>query len=124
MFNYGNYSTILSNSFFREKSIKIILILSILINLFTWIFLVWSVKGQPESIPLHYNIYFGIDLYGNWYEILVLPSFGLLFLVINSILGAIFFSKEKILSYFLAGFALLGVSILSLASILIIYIGK
>ena len=54
-------------------------------------------------MPLHYNIYFGIDLLGPWYQIFLLPILGLIFLLINFLFGMAVYRRELILSYFLAG---------------------
>lgn len=45
------------------------------------------IQGQ-SFIPLHYNVYFGIDLFGAWYGIFVPPLFGLIVLIINLIVAA------------------------------------
>lgn len=48
--------------------------------------------GQ-EVVPLHYNIHYGVDWTGVWWQIFTLPALGLLFLVINT-LGALWFVKR------------------------------
>ncbi|MFA6322317.1 MAG: hypothetical protein WCX71_02455 [Candidatus Buchananbacteria bacterium] len=119
MFKYDSYTTILINSLFRDRIVRMLFLLALLIDVLIWFFLGWSVRDLPESIPLHYNIYYGIDLYGNWYEILYLPAVGLLFLSINFILALYLYSREKILSYFLAAVSFLGLFFLALAAIFI-----
>lgn len=53
-----------------------------------------------EFIPLHYNIYFGVDRFGPWYYIFILPVLGLLLLIINIIFEGIYVKREHILSIF------------------------
>ncbi|MFH1253157.1 MAG: hypothetical protein V1664_02390 [Candidatus Uhrbacteria bacterium] len=58
--------------------------------------------GQEASkfIPLHYNIFFGVDKFGPWYLIFQLPFFGLIFLLVNYFLALKFFAQEKVLFLF------------------------
>jgi hypothetical protein len=66
---------------------------------------VWRIlplaKEQP-FIPLHYNIYFGVDRFGPWYHAFIIPALGLLFLLVSLIMQTHFFKKEKMLSTFFA----------------------
>ncbi|MDD4995649.1 MAG: hypothetical protein PHW53_04285 [Patescibacteria group bacterium] len=59
-------------------------------------------SGEGAFLPLHYNIYFGIDLIGAWYKIFAIPGAGTVFFIVNCVLAAIFYKKEKVLSYFAA----------------------
>lgn len=95
------FSSIIKSDFFRQRFIKINLFLSLLLNIFLWFFLAFKSSGFSEIIYLHYNIYFGIDLVGPWYQIFFWPFLGILIFLINFFLGAILFSSEKLLSYFL-----------------------
>lgn len=58
-------------------------------------------KDQP-FIPLHYNIYFGVDRFGPWYHTFVIPALGLLFLLISLIMQTYFFKRERMLTRFFA----------------------
>ena len=53
-------------------------------------------------LSLHYNIYFGIDLIGAWYQIFIFPGLGLAFLLINAVIIYLFYQKEKFLAQLLA----------------------
>lgn len=93
----------------RDKLIIISLILSVIINLLIWILIYTKLKpaiilsGKAEAfIPLHYNIYMGIDSFGNWKWIFLLPVIGLLFTFANGIISFLLYNKKKILSYFLS----------------------
>lgn len=87
--------------FFKDKIISLSLIISLIGNVSLWGLLTWRIIGWPELIPLHYTIYFGIDLFGPWYQIFILPLIGSLVIIVNFILAAAFYLKEKIGSYFL-----------------------
>lgn len=56
-----------------------------------------------ETLPLHYNIYFGIDFIGRWYEVFIMPLVGIFFIIINFILADIIYLRDKVTSYFLTG---------------------
>jgi len=107
-----------------DKIIRPNLFFSLTANLFLWLFLLWQVRNFPESISLHYNIYFGIDLLGLRYQTLLLPALGLIFLVINFLAGLIIFTKERILSYFLAGLSSFEQLIFILAVIFIVLVNQ
>lgn len=106
------------NFFFRDKLIIICLVITFVTNLIIWLVLYYKIKPNPEPIPLHYNIYFGIDLIGQWYKIYFIPGFGFLIFFINLLLSSIIYKREKIISYFLvlatciAQIVLLGASLL------------
>jgi len=110
------------NSYRSDKFIKINLFFSLLINIVLWLVLVWQTRGLSDLIPLHYNIYFGIDLLGPWYQFFLLPSLGLLFFMVNFIISLMIYSKEKVLSYFLVGTSSFIQLIFLLAAIFIILI--
>lgn len=43
---------------------------------------------EPGSIvPLHYNIYFGVDYVGKWYWVYFLPGFGTVAFILNAVLA-------------------------------------
>ncbi len=77
-------------------------IFSLLINAVIWAALYWYIpQPDPEvtyGFVLHYNIYFGVDLIGEWYKIFYIPLSGLLVLVFNMVLGIIIYKKEPFLS--------------------------
>jgi len=116
------YNTLLFNSFYRDKILRINAIFCFLLNLILWIGLFWQSRLFTESMPLHYNIYFGVDLYGPWYRIFLIPAVGLAVILINFTIGSFLYAKEKMLSYFLAGTASFIQLIVFLATFAIIYV--
>lgn len=71
----------------------------------TLVFPIWRLlplaKDQP-FIPLHYNVYFGVDRFGAWYEAFIIPALGFLFLFLSLIMQTHFYKSEKMLSIFFA----------------------
>ncbi len=114
------FKTIKRNLFWQNRSIRLVLLLNALINLFLWIFLYWQLKPTPEPIPLHYNIYFGIDQLGPWWHLFKLPLSGLGIFLINSVLSFIIYKHERLLSYFLLFVSLIIQGVLVWAGILIL----
>jgi len=98
-------------------------IVSALLVLLTTLLPLWRVLPQVKEspfIPLHYNIYLGVDSFGPWYSIFVLPGLGLTLLLINLIFEAVFFKREHVLSYFFAYATVFSEVILLVAMILIV----
>lgn len=65
----------------------------------------WKVAPLRESapfIPLHYNIYIGIDRFGPWYYAFIPGALGLTLLVVNTVFQAVFYRRERVLSSFFA----------------------
>ncbi len=59
---------------------------------------VWRIvplAGENPFIPLHYNIYLGIDRFGAWKEIFWLPAVGAFLFILNLFLQAWVFRREK-----------------------------
>ena len=74
---------------------------SIVANGVLWWLLYSKFQNQTEFIPLHYNIYFGIDLYGPWYRILLMPLTGTGVFFINLVLSIIIYKQAKPMAYVL-----------------------
>jgi hypothetical protein len=112
----------------KNKFIIISTLLSLFINIGLWLLLYFELKKiitlRPDliTIPLHYNVFFGIDLIGKWQQAFWLPVAGIIILIFNFILAWLFFSKKVLTSYFLCGSMLLIQIILFISGILIILI--
>lgn len=79
----------------------ITLILSLAINILSWLWLIFQIKPQQEDIFLHYNILFGVDYLGSWWKVFYLPIFGLLILITNNLIGWLLFGKDKFIAQIL-----------------------
>lgn len=87
--------------FFKNRFVLANLLLALSLNILHWYLLFKGMPGERDLVPLHYSIYFGIDLLGPWYKIFVLPVLGVVFFLVNSILGFLLYHLERILSYLL-----------------------
>jgi hypothetical protein len=89
-----------NSSFYRW--ITLVSFLLVLGTLALPIWLLIPNLGDEVFIPLHYNIYFGIDRFGPWNYIFILPAIGFLLLIVNVIFESIFVRREHVLSVFFA----------------------
>ena len=88
--------------FFKNRIVIWAISLSLFFNLANWFSIWYFVEPVDFPIILHYNVYFGVDMTGDWKKIFFLPGMGLLLFFINSFLAFYFFKKsEKIASYIL-----------------------
>lgn len=79
------------------------LFLSLILNGLGWFLIYWRIKPTELPIFLHYNIYFGIDLIGQWYQLYYYPAAGLLSIIINFLLAALVYRQQKVIMYFFSG---------------------
>lgn len=108
-----------------DLQVRITFVLSLILNILSW--LVLYIKLQPFSyltssgdIPLHFNVYFGIDIYGKWYQVFILPIFGLLVIILNNSVGYMLFARERLLTLFMVWTQLVLNFILLAASVFIV----
>lgn len=106
--------------FFGDKFVLVNLVLSLILNLLSWTMLYLKFKAVQGHIPLHYNIYFGIDFFGPPTNIFIIPLAGSIILLINFILAYLIFIRVKLLSNFLVSLVSFYEILLLIASLLII----
>ncbi len=71
-------------------------------------------------VPLHYNIHFGVDLIGQWWQLFTSPFIAAVILLVNWIIAVYFFKKEPVLSSFFAVVAAICAALLFVATIFIV----
>lgn len=77
-------------------------------------------SADNPYIPLHYNVYMGIDESGPWQRVFVLPAIGLGLLLVNAVLQALLFRREKVLATFFAVATVASEAILLVSMVLIV----
>lgn len=85
----------------REKRYVWTLVSSVVLFLLTLALPLWRIVPMASSkpfIPLHYNVLFGIDRFGAWYQIFWIPAFCFVVLIANLLLAALIYHKEKLMS--------------------------
>lgn len=91
--------------FFRNGLVHWILIGSLFVNVLNWAAAFYFIRPVDFPIILHYNVYFGVDILGSWWEVFFLPGVGTFFLIVNFVLGYFsYLRQERIAAYlFLLG---------------------
>lgn len=91
-----------SQEFFRSALVQWVLIGALIINFINWGLIAYFIRPVDFPIILHYNVYFGVDVIGAWWQVYFLPLIGLLILSVNTILGFLFYQqKERIVAHLL-----------------------
>lgn len=121
----SNLKSFFIQAYFKNVIIAWLLILSLAANLANWIILKILIQPVDFSIILHYNVYFGVDLKGNYQQVFGIPLIGLFLFLINTSLSKYVYAKgERIASYLLLMAALImqiNLIVYSLSIILINY---
>mgnify|MGYP001562550550 FL=1 len=71
---------------FRQRTWRVMIGLTLLLLAIGWAVSLWRfppLAGEGDILPLHYNIYFGVDAVGPWWRILVIPGFATLAFLLN-----------------------------------------
>ncbi|MFA6474746.1 MAG: hypothetical protein WCV88_00930 [Patescibacteria group bacterium] len=72
---------------------------AVLVNTAAWLLIFLAVDRMNPIIVLHYNIYFGPDIFGAWTDLFVLPGLGLGLIVLDFILTTWLWRKDRFLAY-------------------------
>lgn len=101
------WSTTLTQSekgvlFSRNTIVRILLILSFVPVAASIGLLAYFIRPSEASLVLHYNVYFGVDLLGIWWQAYTLPLLALCFLAAHFFLARRFYDQsERIACYLL-----------------------
>jgi len=96
-----NTRKILTSDFFQNNYFQLGIIVSVLVNAALWALLYFRIDITDEPIALHYNVYFGINLIGSWYQAYVQPIIGIIVIVANNFLAYVVYKRERVASYIL-----------------------
>jgi hypothetical protein len=108
--------------YFKDRFLRMALLLAALFNVITWLWLAYQSNSFPEVMPLHYNIYYGIDAYGPWFYIFMMPIVGMAILIVNFLVSMLAIRRERALSYMLVGTACATQLVILIASFAIVAI--
>ena len=87
-------------AFFDNTLVRLLLVISLVPVILGLGLLAYFVRPNEASIVLHYNVYFGVDLLGVWWQAYMLPLLGLSFLLGHFFLAKRFYlSAERIACY-------------------------
>ena len=81
---------------FKNAIIFWLLILTLIANLANWLILKLLIQPVGFPIILHYNVYFGVDLKGSYWQVFSIPLVGLfLFLAARVSIDAVRCDRER-----------------------------
>ena len=72
------------------------------------------------AIPLHYNIHSGIDLFGPWWNIFLIPALGAGIFLVNTIGAMTVWKRERMLALVFLGATVLAESFLFFAMLFVV----
>lgn len=91
-----------SQEFFQSGMIQWSLIGSLIISAVNLGVMIFFIRPVDFPVVLHYNVYFGVDMVGRWWQAYFLPGLGLGVLWVNTTLGYLFYKqKERIVAHLL-----------------------
>ena len=107
-----------TSKLYRRTTIVSGVLLSLTLALPAWRIL--PIASTTPFIPLHYNVYMGIDESGPWQQVFVLPAIGFVLLLVNTIFQVFLHKREKVLSTFFAIATVASEAILLVSMVLIV----
>lgn len=84
-----------AKEFFHSALVHWVLIGALFVNGANWGVIAYFIRPVDFPIILHYNVYFGVDVIGAWWQIYFLPLIGLLILIVNTALGYLFYQQKE-----------------------------
>ena len=87
--------------YLKDRWVLAPLIVSIAAQFVMWWYIVSKLSGRADQVFLHYNVVFGVDLVGKWWQALFLPLGGVIILVVNFLASFLFYRADKFLAHFL-----------------------
>jgi hypothetical protein len=104
-------------SFLENAFIKNFLIGAGFLLVIGWGILIAFIRPRETPLILHYNVYFGVDLIGIWWQAYILQGIATLLLIVHVVLARAFYMrKDRFAAYILllaANFVLFGVVIVN-----------
>ena len=107
-----------TSKLYRRTSIASGVLLLACVLLPVWRIL--PISSDRPFIPLHYNVYMGVDEIGPWYDVFVLPGLGASLFFLNTVFQALLFKRERVLSIFFALATLATEAVLLAAMVMIV----
>lgn len=110
--------------FFTQKIVLSTCILAILINTSMWAYILIVFPPRSETVFLHYNILFGVDLIGPWWRLLMTPTFGLIIILINLLISWFTYKYDQLITVIVLSSTVIMQIILALATYHIIFLNN
>lgn len=89
-----------SVSFFKNTLVRTLLSANVLFLCASFLVLGYFIRPSENLFILHYNVYFGVEIQGIWWQVFILPLAGTLFFFGHLFFAGRFYKKsERIASY-------------------------
>lgn len=108
--------------FLKHLPVRVMFIATMVLNLASWIWLLWNIRPTQTPIFLHYNVLFGVDLTGSWFSVFFVPFAGLGIASLNVFLGWMLFQRDKFVPQVLMAIALLCNAFILIQSALLVFL--
>jgi len=86
--------------YFFSLPIIIMVVSSVLLNLFSWFWLKSQLPNTSELF-LHYNVLYGVNYIAESWKIFFVPLIGLVILTVNFFIGWLLYKKDKFMAQIL-----------------------
>lgn len=90
-----------SHEFFRSSLVHWVLIGTIFVGIANWAALIVYIRPIDLPIVLHYNVYLGVDIIGDWWQMYFLPIIADIFFAVNTFLAYVFYQKKERLAAYI-----------------------
>ena len=88
--------------FFQNTIVRTLMGISVLLALASFGIVAYFIRPSESLLVLHYNVYFGVDMLGVWWQAYILPVINLFFFAGHLFLAKRFYARgERIASYLL-----------------------
>ncbi len=89
--------------FFGNSIVRSLLLMQTVLAVALLGFFALFLRPSDALTVLHYNVYFGVDLLGAWWQLFILPGVAFLFVLMNLVLSYRFYTiqHERIAAYLL-----------------------
>lgn len=88
---------------FKLPLARAFLLSALLFNVVTWIVTARSYNPTEDFVPLHYTIYFGIDLFGPWQYLFTFAAWGTVILLVNTVIASLIVRRHQALALLFTG---------------------
>jgi hypothetical protein len=96
---------------------------NLFLDLASWAVVTYYIRPIDLPIVLHYNVYLGVDVIGDWWQLYFLPIIANIFLIVNTVLAHTFYQrKERLAGYIflLASFFVQAGTLIAISSLMMI----
>lgn len=111
-------------TFFENSIVRSLLLMQVLLLMSLAGFFAFFLRPSDSLTVLHYNVYFGVDLLGSWWQPVILPGVACIFVFSNLMLSYRFYTRrhERIAAYLLLLGSLMLLSGIGLGCVSVFYI--